>query len=309
MMPFQPLSTLFNRTISKNQTIRSISSCLHVKGLPVALPDSYIYDFFKNYGTIQEFATFPEASKTNNDVSSSSSHENMQESRQRIRMRNHINHDRPPGTTAIISFTSTTSAIMCKEELHWRPFPIEGLDEEGNEIYRQFVDRDIVVRNPRDRPIVNILFETNHMRAKLRPWVKRNLVKSKEIIKDWENPIGANEAKNDTAICDANLLTSNNAIRQMTNSQNDADMKLELKDVTDENIIIDDSKVTDEIPLLSTNNQETKDDNYSDTSDEKIDFYSMKIVELQQECKSRNLPYYGRKAALVERLEATFRSV
>lgn len=266
-----------------------------MKGLPVALPDSYIYDFFKNYGTIQEFATFPEAPTTN------SSEQN--ESRQRFRMRNHINHDRPPGTTAIISFTSTTSAIMCKEELHWRPFPIEGLDEEGNEIYRQFVDRDIVVRNPRDRPIVNILFETNHMRAKLRPWVKRNLVKSKEMIKEWESPFEGIENNESIDDGDADLLTSQNEISEVRIPvcQNDFEMmKLESTDTIEDN--------TDEV--LSCTNQETKNYNCdnSTTRNERMNFYSMKIVELQQECKDRNLPYYGRKAILIERLEATLQS-
>ncbi len=287
-MPFQPISTLFNRTISRNQTIRSISSCLHVKGLPIALPDSYIYDFFKNYGSIQEFATFPEAPPSNNN------NNEQNETRQRFRMRNHINHDRPPGTTAIISFTSTTSAIMCKEELHWRPFPIEGLDEEGNEIYRQFVDRDIVVRNPRDRPIVNILFETNHMRAKLRPWVKRNLVKSKEIIKEWESPFEGNENNEGTEGGDADLLTM---------SLDKIDMKLESKDSIEDNITTGDINDKDEIPLST--NKETKNDNGDNSTNETTNFHSMKIVELQQECKDRNLPYYGRKAILVERLEAT----
>merc|ERR1712154_129871 len=71
---------------------------------------------------------------------------------------------------------------MCKEEMHWRPFPLAGVDEDGNNIYRPFLEKETLERNPRDRPILNILFETTAMHENLRPWVKRDLVQSKSWI-------------------------------------------------------------------------------------------------------------------------------
>ena len=152
-----------------------LSSCLHIKGLPVALKASKLFHFFQtNYGEVEEIATFPEAPNLR------SSNDTFQSKR-----KHHINHNRPPGLTAVVSFRSTNNAIMCKEDLHWRPFPILGFDKEEKAIYRPFLEEDMVAINPRDRPIVNILFETKHMRDKLRNWVKRDLFRSRKLVREW----------------------------------------------------------------------------------------------------------------------------
>mmetsp|Transcript_16318 Transcript_16318/g.19936 ORF Transcript_16318/g.19936 Transcript_16318/m.19936 type:complete len:212 (-) Transcript_16318:281-916(-) len=151
--------------------IRSISTCLHIKGLPTSLSKPQVYNFFKPYGPITEVATYNEAPKYDE-----------QKGRNRddamLRKRRHfICHERPPGQTAVINFETANSAIMCKEELHWRPFPVSG---------EYALSEEIIGTNPRDRPILNILFETSHMRDRLRPWVHRDLMLSKKDIKLWD---------------------------------------------------------------------------------------------------------------------------
>jgi len=61
---------------------------------------------------------------------------------------------------------------MCKEELHWRPFPDENY----------VLDNKITDTNPRDRPLTNILFETSSLFERLRPWVRRDLFMSRTWI-------------------------------------------------------------------------------------------------------------------------------
>mmetsp|Transcript_21936 Transcript_21936/g.32845 ORF Transcript_21936/g.32845 Transcript_21936/m.32845 type:complete len:229 (+) Transcript_21936:57-743(+) len=154
---------------------RWVSTCLHIKGIPFAIPKKTLYTFFKShYGEIRQLAVY-------NEVSPNASNAKVQ------KKRNMIYHKRPPGQTAIINFKSTNSAIMCKEELHWRPFPLLGVDEGGGDyIHRPFLERDTVDRSPRDRPIVNILFETTFMRSALRPWIKLDLTKSKNLMISWD---------------------------------------------------------------------------------------------------------------------------
>ena len=289
-------------TTSSTTTIlkRFVSSCIHIKGLPTTLPNSFLYNFFKNYGDIIEFTTFQEASMYNNHHNhhhhnNGTTTSNGSSSRKKL---HYINHSRPPGTTAIVSFHNTTSAIICKEELHWRPFPIMNIikddeydeyDDENNNnnvLHRPLLDKNIIKCHPRDRPLVNILFETNHMRNKLRAWVKRDLVKSKHLIRKWGYPY----------------------VRRSS----------DVEDGSDDNVVDDDDEEEEE--------EEVNNNNYDDddSDDEKLvescvtemstknsiivsDFYSMKLVELQQECKNRNLPYYGRKAELLHRLEASMK--
>jgi RNA recognition motif-containing protein len=141
---------------------RFINQCLHIKGLPVHLSKTDLYSFMKDYGTIEELATYPEAPKFNNNDPESSS----------TKRKNFITHDRKPGQTAIVKFQNVKSAIMCKEELHWRPFPCEMYE----------LTDEIIETNPRSRPLVNILFETDILFERLRPWVKRDLAQSRRMI-------------------------------------------------------------------------------------------------------------------------------
>ena len=137
---------------------RLINQCLHIKGLPTSLSKEQIYTFMKDYGSIQEIASYAEAPQFEGGYGS-------YEEANIVKQTNFITHDRPPGQTAIIRFHDIKSALICKEELHWRPFPA-----------KNFVLTDeIIATNPRDRPLVNILFETGELFERLRPWVKRDL--------------------------------------------------------------------------------------------------------------------------------------
>ncbi len=165
--------------------LRWVNTCLLIKGLPFAVPKEYLYTFFKtNYGEIKEIAFYDEVNRNQlNEEHNNNNSTNDSKKRQRSNMniKTNIGHNRPPGQTAIINFESTNSAIMCKEELHWRPFPLIGIDDGGNYIYRPFLEKESIERNPRDRPLVNIIFETSQMREKLRPWVRRDL-KSTDLL-------------------------------------------------------------------------------------------------------------------------------
>ena len=270
--------TLFKQSCPNHQIRRSISSCLHLKGLPVTLSNTKLFNFFQtNYGPVEEIATFEEAPKLRNDNDVFQS-----------KKKHHINHNRPPGLTAVVSFRSTDSAIMCKEDLHWRPFPILGFDEEDKAIFRPFLEEDMIETNPRDRPIVNILFETKHMRDKLRNWVKRDLKRSRELVKEWNK----NEAQREQQNIDDKEITKENNHKVLfddkgedLNSICDKIQADSPKDILEDDIQMDCSEQTG--PSLS---------------DSSI-FDSMKLVELQAECKSRNLPYYGKKALVIQRLK------
>mmetsp|Transcript_10509 Transcript_10509/g.19618 ORF Transcript_10509/g.19618 Transcript_10509/m.19618 type:complete len:210 (-) Transcript_10509:124-753(-) len=153
---------------------RSINQCLHIKGLPIVLSKDEIYAFMKDYGTIQELASYDEAPQFMSTYA-------MEEA-DAVKRKNFITHDRPPGQTAIIRFHDIKSAIMCKEELHWRPFPSDNY---------QLTDH-VIQTNPRDRPLVNALFETEELFQRLRPWVKRDLHDSRIWIAKVEGrPIEA----------------------------------------------------------------------------------------------------------------------
>jgi len=148
---------------------RLINQCLHIKGLPTTLTDETIYTFVKEYGSIQELASYAEAprfdAENKNDVEVKS-----------LKRRNFITHDRPPGQTAVVRFHNVQSAIMCKDELHWRPFPHENYE----------LTAKVIQSNPRDRPLVNILFETGELFERLRPWVRRDLFNSRKWIAKTE---------------------------------------------------------------------------------------------------------------------------
>ena len=171
---FAPL--LRNATApSSNNTItliqkRFINKCLHIKGLPTHLTKEDLYDFMKSYGSIDQLAAYPEQSKNYEEKSMDS------DDIFNAKRRNFITHNRPPGQTAIVHFEDLSSAAMCKEELHWRPYPDEKFE----------LNEDIINTNPRDRPLVNILFQTNILDKQLRPWVRRDLDQSRYWIADKE---------------------------------------------------------------------------------------------------------------------------
>ena len=198
---------------------RLISSSLHIKGIPAEIPPPKIFAFFKSYGDIHEFATFNEAPPLKNDS-------NMKNELLNKKRKNYITHERPPGVTAIIKFGSTSSAIMCKEELHWRPFPIVGVDASGKEKFRPMLEQDCLMKDPRNRPITNIIFESHHMRNKLRNWVKRDLFYSKKNLSrksgvypiKWEKTSVVARSRNNHNV----VSTNNNCLKSIVDSESDA---------------------------------------------------------------------------------------
>lgn len=147
---------------------RSINQCLHIKGIPTVLSRDEIYTFMKDYGSIQEMASYEEAPQFQSNYAD--------ENADFVKHRNFITHNRPPGQTAIVRFHDIKSALMCKEDLHWRPFPTENYELTNQLIYTY----------PRDRPLVNILFETQELFERLRPWVRRDLYNSRIWISKLE---------------------------------------------------------------------------------------------------------------------------
>ena len=97
--------------------------------------------------------------------------------------RKFITHNRVPGKTVIIKFESIESAFMCREELHWRPFPSE----------EYVLTEDIVMTEPRDRPLVNILFDNTVLRDRIRNWVRRDLSMSRAWIRQKEKMRGTKQ--------------------------------------------------------------------------------------------------------------------
>lgn len=151
---------------------RFINKCLHIKGLPMMLSKEEIYAFMKNYGSIEQIASYQEAAVDS-------------ELRSQAKRRNHIAHDRLPGQTAIVKFRDTASAIRCRDDLHWRPFPHASYT----------LNMEIVQKNPRDRPLVNILYDTETLTKRLRGWVARDLHLSERWIKEIEGKSKQNDSK------------------------------------------------------------------------------------------------------------------
>ena len=160
-----PGAKAININITNTVQKRFINQCLHVKGLPTTLTSEEIYTFMKEYGSVQEIASYPEAPKFESGAKSAS--DVLDQKR-----KNFITHDRLPGLTAIVRFHNVQSAIMCKDELHWRPYPHENYE----------LTEEVIKSNPRDRPLVNILFETGELFERLRPWVRRDLFGSRKWI-------------------------------------------------------------------------------------------------------------------------------
>ena len=84
---------------------------------------------------------------------------------------------RPVGQTAIVGFNSTNSAIACKEELHWRPIAVDGSHN---------LDASLLEVDARERPLVNVQFQTSDMRMKVKDFVKRDFDLSWKKIRNWE---------------------------------------------------------------------------------------------------------------------------
>jgi hypothetical protein len=122
-----------------------------------------IYTFMKKYGSIDQIASYQEAPIE-------------EEFRNKAKRNNNIAHNRLPGQTAIVTFRDTASALRCREDLHWRPFPHASYT----------LNRDIIQKNPRDRPLVNILFDTETLTKRLRGWVARDLQLSERWVKELE---------------------------------------------------------------------------------------------------------------------------
>lgn len=137
---------------------RHLNKCLHIKGLPTILSKEDIYSYMSNYGYVEQLATYHEASIG-------------EEVKKDFKKTNYITHDRLPGQTAIVNFRDTASAIKCREDLHWRPFPHASYT----------LSKEIIDKNARDRPLVNILYETEALRNRLRGWVVRDL----QLSHDW----------------------------------------------------------------------------------------------------------------------------
>jgi hypothetical protein len=161
MLTLQSLSKPINRRLGDQK--RFLNKCLHIKGLPMMLSKEEIYAFMKNYGSIDQIASYQEAAVDN-------------ELQSKAKRKNHISHNRLPGQTAIVSFRDTASAIRCREDLHWRPFPHASYT----------LNREIIQKNPRDRPLVNILFDTETLTKRLRGWVARDLKLSERWIQEIE---------------------------------------------------------------------------------------------------------------------------
>uniref|UniRef100_A0A7S3Q5Y1 Uncharacterized protein n=1 Tax=Chaetoceros debilis TaxID=122233 RepID=A0A7S3Q5Y1_9STRA len=171
---------------------RYLNNCLHAKGLPTNLSKEEIYTFFRdNYGKVVEFASYDEApliakskgkkasDKSTNNANGPDLDEGSGEHDPTKRVqtrRKFITHNRVPGKTVIIKFESIESAFMCREELHWRPFPSE----------EYVLTEDIVMTEPRDRPLVNILFDNTVLRDRIRGWVCRDLSMSRAWIRQKE---------------------------------------------------------------------------------------------------------------------------
>lgn len=282
----QPLISSIPKPIL-NQSCRSISSCIHIKGLPTALPNKRIYDFFKSYGKITKLATFKEAPQFDETNPT-----NLREIRKHQK-ENYITHNRLPGQTAIIIFESTNSAIMAKEQLHWRPFPIMGTDENQQDILRPVVDKDVIAQNPRDRPILNILFETNDLRTKLRPWVQQNLEKSLDQISKWETENVEKNWSEEVKDFQDYVEIVNGDVDQTHNEE------ISLGESVPEPILKTDPDTTEKDSTII-------DQNVNQTT---ILLQKMKLVQLQEMCKQRKLPYYGKKREVIARLETAMESV
>jgi len=148
---------------SSSLTRRPICTNVHIRGIPSDLTESCIYKLVSPYGSIKGLAVYTEHRE------------------------GPIFHNRPLGQTAIVGFDSTTSAIACKEELHWRPVAVDG----SHNIDIRLLDVDA-----RDRPLLSVRFQTNVMRTKVRSFVKRNYDLSWKKIKKWEKDYVHGEIEN-----------------------------------------------------------------------------------------------------------------
>ena len=176
-------------TSKTNRTnLRCVCTRLHIKGLPSSLNLHEIYQFVSDYGPVSEMAVYSEvqeSSPTSPELGQPV-HSPYPERKKKI-----VYHNRPAGQTAIVTFRSTNSAIACKEELHWRPFPwnsrsIVQMPLKNDTLSNIITRDDIISRLPRDRPLLNVHFETNFMYQRLRGWVKRDLDLSKTKVSEWE---------------------------------------------------------------------------------------------------------------------------
>ena len=175
-------------TSSLRASLRLICNRVHIKGLPTSLDICDIYQFISDYGRVVELATYHEMLEPS-PPPSEIGHSNPPGFPSHDRKKK-IYHKRPPGQTAIVTFQTTNSAIACKEELHWRPFPwnlrsilqISMTKEKPPSMNRE----DVISTIPRDRPLLTVHFETNFMHQRLRGWVKRDLDLSKTKVSEWE---------------------------------------------------------------------------------------------------------------------------
>ncbi len=274
---------------------RSVSTCVHIKGLPVDLSNKRIYDFFRDYGKITNFTTFQEAPQYYSDKNNRTV--NSHDIR-RSQKKNFIFHNRLPGQTAVIAFETASSAIMVKDQLHWRPFPIMGVDDDQNDIVRPLVDENIVSMHPRDRPILNILFETSHMKSKLRHWVQNNLLKSPGLIRKWEGQ-DANNRKSKMKMKLNDSMKELRSVEGTAVDDNDDDFQPRVEEIVCEDPVKQEQD--EETGIYANIPNDVK--QVAHLSIKPYD--EMKLVELQEECRKRNIPYYGRKIQLINRLESS----
>ena len=181
------LNTLISNrtvTIQRETQKRCISNRLHIKHFPVTYDRADIYHVFSSYGKINRLTAYAEAPDLSRDAKDETEAKALDRQRKKRKQEHFIKHNRRPGQTVIVHFESIQSAIALKEELHWRPFP-DGKFK---------VTEEILKTSPKDRPLLNILYETELLRSGLRPWVVRDLIESIHRTKMWDSIAGRKKA-------------------------------------------------------------------------------------------------------------------
>ena len=147
---------------------RWISNVLHINNFPLKYQPEGIYHLLRSYGEIIRLTTFSEGPKLTREPKNE---------RDEIKVKNQSKqseHERHPGQTVIVEFKSPSSAIMLKDELNLRPFT-------------DTVTPEIIKTAPRDRPVLNVFYETKNLKRKVRPWVMKHFYDSQHKVKIWDS--------------------------------------------------------------------------------------------------------------------------
>merc|ERR1719491_534981 len=178
MMRRQLIAPALSASLLKSLTRRSICTKVHIKGIPLDLTESCIYNLVSRYGSVKGIAVYTENHRNDNTAENT----NLQNQNE-----GPILHKHPPGQTAIVGFDSTSSAIACKEELDWRPVALDGSNN---------TNVSLLELDARDRPVASVQFQTNFMRMKIKKFVKREFEKSWLKIRKWEKEVISDESDN-----------------------------------------------------------------------------------------------------------------